>query len=162
MSTKVYGGLRAVDSDVFVVADKIRAVLNPLFVKRLVAQTPDPKGLRDAHRRMLELKASAVHTFDPLDVGFDVLLLPALEGPPLVLLYSEEASSYRRALVGAHACTDFSYWDNSDKPKNVKKAEWEDRRRQWDSLGDHSPPSECGLLLTEPGYVTTMLLRRQT
>jgi hypothetical protein len=157
MSTKIYDGMRAVDTDPFVAASKIRAVLNPMFVKRLVAQTPDPKGLRDAHKQMLTLKATA--TFDPLDVGFDVILMPALEGPPLVLLYSEEARVYRRALVRAHACTDFSYWDNSDKPRNVTKAEWEERRRQWESVG---VPSECGLLLTEPGYVTTMLLRRQT
>lgn len=157
MSTKVYGGLRAVDTDPFVAAAKIRAVLNPMFVNWLLAQVPDRKGLRDAHRQMLALKAQAIHTSDPLDIGFDVLLLPALgEGTPLVLLYSEESPAYRRALIRAKVCVDFSYWDNSDKPRGVTKAAWEDRKRQWGALGDRSP-SECGLLITEPGYVPTML-----
>lgn len=104
MSTKIYNGLRATDTNPFRVQKRVRAVIEPLFQARFTAAVAKAKEnighewgdvfsmgregiegvIPDQAYRISEklydlverLRNSPVHTFSDLDFGYEVVVLP--------------------------------------------------------------------------------------
>lgn len=74
-----------------------------------------------------------------------VMLIPFCEGS----LHGLEVREYLDSLEG---CVPWGYWNNTDRPQEVSRREWRQRRKDWNSLFDSEPmiPSfgEVGLTMT--------------
>jgi len=197
MSTKIHGGLIATDADPFVVATRVREVVQPIYFERFArsldyveARATEAPGISWAsalyldeggrwdvpistlrfqrvaqlHELVGERQRSMTRTFGPreeyTEIGYDVTILPnGVDGQmPLVLLFSED-TAYRQALLESEVVEEFGYWDNTDRPDGVSKAQWRAREQAWSVLGHHAP-SEVGLTIQHPGlYQTEVGLR---
>lgn len=106
----------------------------------------------DLYELIVKLQDDPTHTFTDLDFGYHAVLVPNGNGilihNPLVLVFSEAAGKdYRQALIDAGVVEEYGYWDNSDAPKRLSAAEWEQRETAWDLL---DVPSRDGLNITMP------------
>lgn len=43
---------------------------------------------------------------------------------------------------------EYSYWNNTDRPKELSEDEWDDRKETWDRLLGYNSPKVSGLLMT--------------
>ena len=151
MSIKIYDGLRAAQSaDPFVVAAQIRAVLEPAFFAELdlaldTLGEEAPRSLVEITNRIAELDQRRFHTFDPLDLGYRVMLLPGTERP-LIMLFGKKDRRWIKKLIDSGVAEDYGYWDNTDPQESLTEDQWEARRLDWgtalcaDTVSD--PPDE--------------------
>lgn len=190
MSTKIGIGQRAVNTNVFVVAEKIREVAEPIFkaeYERLVKLAEDNadgvktytevfmlvpsryeefsvpitnvgESIRQKVWEIIErLNADPHVTFSPADIKYKCVLLPngnGLHARPLVLVFSEKLGGrIREELIRQGVTEEYGYWNNVDRPDDISKEEWEDRKVAWDKM---NVPSQDGLILNPPDEVSTV------
>lgn len=181
MSTKIYNGLKAKDSNPFIAMAHIKQVIEPLFYEKfsaLVAEAEEAKDATWADRFILEGKEwekpiadsrwpsrdvykiveelrQARSWYSPADIGYDVTLMPNGKGRPLVLVFGLQVSDYVQALVSANVVEEYGYWNNSDRPEEISASAWGARAKAWNRIT--VPPAEAGLSFSFPGFATTHL-----
>lgn len=80
------------------------------------------------------LRRAEAHTFSDADVGYEVAMLPGPSKGDVVFRVFSVPSDYTRALAQQEWCSDFSYWDNTDRDESISEEEWERREAFWRSL----------------------------
>lgn len=71
-----------------------------------------------------------------------------------------ECRDYTEALNAQDWCSDFSYWDNTDRDDNVSEEEWERRAQYWRDM-PYKPMSELSVGFSQPPMSTvTIAIRR--
>ena len=64
------------------------------------------------------------------------------------IYYSEDTANYKKFLKHK-LVEEFSYWNNSDKPKNIKLSDWNERGKIWDNILKYGDiPSKVGFSQT--------------
>lgn len=101
------------------------------------------------YRRMEELKNTSMRTLSPLDIFYDALIMRGPEEDTVVFKVFSECQDYTEALSTQDWCSDFSYWNNTDRDESVSEGEWERRKRFYDAAG-WTPPSERSVGFTQP------------
>lgn len=81
-----------------------------------------------------KLRQTKVHTFSDADIGYEVTLLPGPTTGDVVFRVFSESRDYTKALAQQEWCSDFSYWNNTDRNENISEKEWEQREAFWWSL----------------------------
>ncbi len=54
---------------------------------------------------------------------------------------------------------DFAYWNSTDKPKGVRRAEWKRRGATWESILDSAPCLYCDIIRTKKSGEVALVLR---
>lgn len=63
-----------------------------------------------------------------------------------VLVYgSRESREYFDSVYSEH---EYFYWNNTDRPKELSEAEWDERKATWDRLVGYNSPKVSGLTMT--------------
>lgn len=81
-----------------------------------------------------DLRRAEEHTFSDADIGYEVIMLPGPNKGDVVFRVFSVPSAYTRALAQQEWCSDFSYWNNTDRDKSISEEEWERREVFWRSL----------------------------
>lgn len=77
------------------------------------------------------------------DVSFSVFLLP-IRDITIGVVYSGE-SDFKQMFFRKRFVKDYAYWNNTDPNEKVSEEEWEQRRKDWGSIG-YTPPTEAGFI----------------
>lgn len=97
--------------------------------------SPVSRAHRELRNRQKEIKTTGYR--DPMvDFGFEVSLLPLKQGKHssfLLGIYHTEQEKFAEALKAKHWFIEYGYWNNSDRPDDVSKAEWARRKKDWDT-----------------------------
>lgn len=101
------------------------------------------------YRRMEEFKNTSMRTLSPLGIFYDALIMRGPEEDTVVFKVFSECQDYTKALSTQDWCSDFSYWNNTDRDESVSEREWERRKRFYDAAG-WTPPSERSVGFTQP------------
>lgn len=80
------------------------------------------------------LRQTKVYTFSDADIGYEVAMLPGPNKGDVVFRVFSESKAYTRALAQQEWCSDFSYWNNTDRDESISEEEWERREAFWRSL----------------------------
>jgi len=80
------------------------------------------------------LRRTEAHTFSDADIGYEVVMLAGPHTGDVVFRVFSVPSAYTKALAQQEWCSDFSYWNNTDRDKSISEAEWERREVFWRSL----------------------------
>jgi hypothetical protein len=80
------------------------------------------------------LRQTEAHTFSDADIGYEVIMLPGPNKGGVVFRVFSVSSAYTRVLAQQEWCSDFSYWNNTDRDKSISEEEWERREVFWRSL----------------------------
>lgn len=80
------------------------------------------------------LRRTKVHTFSDADIGYEVAMLAGPRKGDVVFRVFSEFGSYTEALAQQTWCSDFSYWNNTDRDESISEEDWERRRAFWCSL----------------------------
>lgn len=115
--------------------------------------------VRALYKRMTELKNSAKRTLSDVDIFYDVQVMRGPEDNTIVFKVFSECRDYTKALETQGWCSDFSYWDNTDKDNDVTEEEWERRKKYWDAM-PYTPPSESSVGFTQPCEYAIILANR--
>lgn len=108
---------------------------------------------------MTELKNSATRTLSDVDIFYDVQIMRGPEDNTIVFKVFSECRDYTKALETQDWCSDFSYWNNTDKDDDVTEEEWERRKKYWDAM-PYTPPSESAVGFTQPCEYAIILANR--
>ena len=81
-----------------------------------------------------KLRQTKVHTFCDADIGYEVAILPGPTTGDIVFRVFSESRGYTKALAQQTWCSDFSYWNNTDRDENTSEKEWKRREAFWWSL----------------------------
>lgn len=107
-------------------------------------------AVREIRKRQKDIRATGYR--DPeVDLGFDVSIVPLNGGKLnsfLLGLYFTEQAEFIEALKAKPWFSDYSYWNNTDRPDDVSKTAWAQRKRDWNRALGHDAPSERGLSFT--------------
>lgn len=96
------------------------------------------------------LKREELRTFSELDFGVNVVIMEnGRKGfAPLVLVFCEDGGEeLRTKLQESGAIEEYGYWDNTDRPDDLSKAEWKEREMAWETMAWGMSPSESGVRL---------------
>ena len=108
--------------------------------KTLCAEEAVSAPLREAHNEMQARQKEILVTShrDPA-VDFEVKIamwyVPDLKGFVGHVLSEDREASYKLIRRQPGVC-DYGYWNNTDRPKRVTKAEWTHRKQIWDRVFD--------------------------
>ena len=80
------------------------------------------------------LRRTEVHTFSDADIGYEVAMLAGPRKGDVVFRVFSVPIAYTKALAQQEWCSDFSYWNNTDRDESISEAEWERREVFWRSL----------------------------
>lgn len=83
------------------------------------------------YQRMMDLKNCERRTLSPLDISYDTIIMRGPDDNTVVFKVLSENPAYTEALNTQNWCSDFSYWNNTDKDENVSEEEWERRAQYW-------------------------------
>lgn len=156
MSTKIYNGLRLIDSgaDLFTVIPQVAKVIRKelgkaaqALVGEELARAADDKKLREETKptdnlwfeveerwRKRQAAWGPHHRLnDPL--RFSIVFGRSDQGNILVNWYGEH-QGYEKALKKTGLFEDYGYWNNTDEPEDMTYEEWQARGKEWDSLMD--------------------------
>ena len=112
------------------------------------------------YQRMSELKKGARRTLTPVDIFYDVTIMRGPDSGTVVFKVFSENPAYTEALNAQDWCSEFSYWNNTDKDDNVSEEEWERRAQYWRDM-PYKPMSERSVGFTQPPMSTvTIAIRR--
>jgi len=166
MSTKIYDGFKIDTNDIFevqrilglhhnemkeITSDKISDFIIKLAVDSFDQDTIDKKDtkqnyLSKANREMMDRQREVRKTRerDPLvDFEAEIAIFP-FENSFYGIYYSEQKEFYDN-LIKQEKVSEFSYFNNTDRPKHIKAKEWKDRERIWDAIFEgNSLPCEAG------------------
>lgn len=115
--------------------------------------------VRTLYARMTELKNSTRRTLSDMDIFYDVQIMRGPEDNTIVFKVFSECRDYTEALETQDWCSDFSYWNNTDKDDDVTEEEWEHRKKYWDAM-PYTPPSERSVIFTQPCEYAIILANR--
>lgn len=161
MSTKIYyawriEGLRSLkqihEFGRKTLAPAIKAIVKANLRQMIDSSSMTPKELRTEYtkRFVFQKDEQLKHLFSPkIEMVFypsrkGVMLIPFCEGS----LHDRSVRDYLNNLEG---CIPWGYWNNTDKPEEISRREWRQRRDDWESLFDEPMiPSfgEVGLTMT--------------
>lgn len=177
MSIKIYSGLKATDSNPFLVAKRIRNILEQNFLKEWknivenVAGLPegavwsDTEGYffgnepveRDPYfiyNKIVKLNEED-DSFAGADIYYHVVIVEnANGGNPLVLIYGNKSTENTQLLIDAGVVTEYGYWDNTDIEEGITAEEWAERKKAWSNLDSELSPAEIGLTIEPPARLT--------
>lgn len=114
-----------------------------------INQCSDFAKIAALYERMSELKNSTRRTLSDMDIFYDVQIMRGPEDNTIVFKVFSECRDYTKALETQGWCSDFSYWNNTDKDNDVAEEEWERRKKYWDAM-PYTPPSERAVGFTQP------------
>lgn len=77
------------------------------------------------YHRMMDLKNCERRTLSPLDIFYDTIIMRGPDSGTVVFKALSENRDYTEALTTQDWCSDFSYWNNTDRDDNVSEEEWE-------------------------------------
>lgn len=77
------------------------------------------------------------------DVSVSVFLLPIRDFTIGIIYTSQD--DFKRAFFRKRFVKDYAYWNNTDPDKKVSEKEWEQRRKDWNSIG-YTPPNQAGFI----------------
>lgn len=155
MSTKLYAGYRLTPgTNPLTFQREVRAALNPvrdyldarLLVRRAVeladdrlitAKPFDPKASLIAEATLSLFHELSEHTptstfHDPHRFSFTIGPDPHTQQLYVVLFYIEP--EYKKAWEALPGVEPFPYWNNTDRPEDVSRLQWEERREIWDRV----------------------------
>ena len=159
MSTKIYNGIRFKTDSIFevhtqmmkwrerieVLTDHLKAKVMAEYSCRVidraimkgepVPSAPVGDAWNDIRDRQREVKKTGYR--DPeIDFDFEVCILP-WNDQLFGIIYTEQ-SEWRREFMKQGWVEEFGYWDNTDRPRKLTAAQWEDRRECWDAIFDQN------------------------
>lgn len=73
------------------------------------------------YQRMMDLKNCERRTLSPLDIFYDTIIMRGPDENTVVFKVLSENPDYTKALNTQDWCSDFSYWNNTDKDENVSE-----------------------------------------
>lgn len=80
------------------------------------------------------LRRTREHTFSDADIGYEAAMLAGPHTGDVVFRVFSESNAYTRVLAQQTWCSDFSYWNNTDRDESISEEEWERREVFWRSL----------------------------
>lgn len=124
-----------------------------------INQCSDFAKIAALYERMSELKNSTRRTLSDMDIFYDVQIMRGPDDNTVVFKVFSENPAYTEAINAQEWCSDFSYWNNTDKDDDVTEEEWERRKKYWDAM-PYTPPSESAVGFTQPGEYAITLANR--
>lgn len=121
-----------------------------------INQCSDFDKIDALYERMSELKNSATRTLSDVDIFYDVQIMRGPDSGTVVFKVFSEHDAYTEALNAQDWCSDFSYWNNTDKDDNVSEEEWERRAQYWRDM-PYQPISELSVGFTQPPLSTVTI-----
>lgn len=187
MSIRIHHGLRALDSDPFVIGRRVRESLEPVFLNYfedfykqameapegttwdelfLFAGSNKPIKRYSAdsklHSIIRRLHDSVRSSFCDLDIGYSVSLIEnGAKENPLVFVSGERANEYRELLIADGVVESYGYWDDADRPNRMSATDWLKRKEAWSPVFDVSP-SEVELSISFPASMQSCLHVRRS
>lgn len=108
------------------------------------------------YERMTELKNCARRTLSPLDIFYDTIIMRGPDSGTVVFKVLSENPAYTEALTQQDWCSDFSYWNNTDRDDNVSEEEWERRRKYWREI-PYAPVGDISIGFPQPTRTSVTL-----
>ena len=108
------------------------------------------------YERMSELKKCARRTLTPVDIFYDAIIMRGPDSGAVVFKVFSENTAYTEAPEQADWCSDFSYWNNTDRDDNVTEEEWERRAQYWRDM-PYKPISELSVGFSQPTMHTVTI-----
>lgn len=108
------------------------------------------------YQRMMDLKNCERRTLSPLDIFYDTIIMRGPDDNTVVFKVLSENPAYTEALNTQEWCSDFSYWNNTDRDDNVSEEEWERRAQYWYDM-PYKPMSELSVGFTQPPMSTVTI-----
>ena len=108
------------------------------------------------YERMRELKNSTRRTLSDMDIFYDAIIMRGPDDNTVVFKVFSENPAYTEALNTQEWCSDFSYWNNTDRDDNVSEEEWERRAQYWYDM-PYKPMSELSVGFTQPPMSTVTI-----
>jgi hypothetical protein len=108
-------------------------------------KTPLMEAIHSVMDRQREIKKTGYRDCE-VDFDFEVSILP--HGRNIYGIIYTERSKWRDLFMDQPEISDFSYWDNSDKPDEITAREWRHRYKVWDAIllrGPDAIPAMRGL-----------------
>lgn len=121
-----------------------------------INQCSDFDKIDALYERMSELKKCARRTLTPVDIFYDAIIMRGPDSGTVVFKVFSEHDAYTEALNAQDWCSDFSYWNNTDKDDNVSEEEWERRAQYWRDM-PYQPISELSVGFTQPPLSTVTI-----
>ncbi|TLX15956.1 hypothetical protein [Rhizobium sp. MHM7A] len=130
-----------------------QSFINP---KSKAGKTPLMEAYHSVMDRQREIKKTGYRDCE-VDFDFEVSIMP--HGRNIYGIIYTERGSWRDLFMDQPEISDFSYWDNSDRPSEITARQWRHRYKVWDALllrGPDAIPAMRGLsaqCTTESFYV---------
>ena len=108
------------------------------------------------YERMTELKNCARRTLTPVDIFYDTIIMRGPDTNTVVFKVLSENPDYTKALETQDWCSDFSYWNNTDKDNDVTEEEWERRKKYWYDI-PYAPVGDISIGFSQPTRTSVAL-----
>ena len=108
------------------------------------------------YQRMMDLKNCERRTLSPLDIFYDTIIMRGPDDNTVVFKVLSENPAYTEALNTQNWCSDFSYWNNTDKDENVSEEEWERRAQYWREI-PYAPVGDISIGFPQPTRTSVSL-----
>lgn len=108
------------------------------------------------YHRMMDLKNCERRTLSPLDIFYDTIIMRGPDSGTVVFKVFSENHDYTEALTTQDWCSDFSYWNNTDRDDNVSEEEWEKRAQYWRET-PYAPVGDISIGFTQPTRISVAL-----
>lgn len=108
------------------------------------------------YQRMMDLKNCERRTLSPLDIFYDTQIMRGPDDNTVVFKVLSENPAYTEALNTQNWCSDFSYWNNTDKDENVSEEEWERRAQYWREI-PYAPVGDISIGFPQPTRTSVAL-----
>lgn len=119
-----------------------QSLINP---KSKARKTPLLEAFNSVMERQHEIKKTGRRD-NEVDFDFEVSVMP--HGRKIYGIIFTERGKWRDLFMEQPEISDFSYWNNSDKPEGVSSQEWKRRYKVWDKIlisGPDAVPAMRGL-----------------
>ncbi len=119
-----------------------QSLINP---KARAGKTPLVEAFNSVMERQREIKKTGYRD-NEVDFDFEVSFLP--HGRKIYGIIFTERGKWRDLFMEQPEISDFSYWNNSDKPEGITAQEWKHRYKVWDKIlisGPDAVPAMRGL-----------------
>ncbi len=179
MSMFYYNGLKSVEADPFAAADRIREVLEPVFLKQyeeiydLVTSLPsgttwadirentfESQEIVDAnaldfhsvlYNQIVSLDRSSNGFANPMNIMYHITVLPNITlDNPLVVVFDKGQLKRKALLLEAAVVEDYSFRDVNNKDERLTEFEWNERKMAWSILSIDKTPGNVGLTFDPP------------
>ena len=85
---------------------------------------------------------------DPgIDFSFSLTIFPKTAKKSIGIIYCEHQDLID-AFMDHEDVSDFSYWNNTDRPEDISESEWQARKKSWDKALDRTTFGKSGFTFT--------------